>query len=148
MKGVCLVSADQSSEETEGLIWKSTEASGILASEREDLKKDNCHKQSEGRPHWRQIGEVSGKKSVYCAFCSALIRENIMTKRALEKGCVSSLHRASSKCEMSRKDLGQLSSVEDNSTIDKRIYGICRMRKSWFWKKYHLFQFFTLKRRK
>lgn len=53
-----------------------------------------------------------------------------MTKRALEKGCVSSLRKASSKCEISKKDQDQLSSVEDNSTMDKRIYGSCRRRES------------------
>jgi len=67
---------------------------------------------------------------VYCVFCSALAREKIMTKRALEKGRDSSVHRASSKCEISKKDLDQLSSLEDNSTMDKKIYGSCRMRES------------------
>lgn len=53
-----------------------------------------------------------------------------MTKKALEKQCVSSLHRAFPICEISKKDLDQLSGVEYNSTTDKRICGSRKRRES------------------
>lgn len=51
-----------------------------------------------------------------------------MTRRALQRGLAPSLDGAPSKREESGGDLGQLSGVQANSVVRKRMYGNWRAR--------------------